>query len=112
MPAAVRGSPTAAIHVASKSSVNVASHISVNVASPAPSAADSSLPAAAESRGSSLPVSARSAVLRTMDPVPRLWPGEPFQGQASRPAATVFDQPLTFSCPLCLALRGLPIFFS
>ncbi len=104
MPAAVRGSPTAAIHVASQSSVNVAS--------PAPSAADSSLPAAAESRGSSLPVSARSAVLRTMDPVPRLWPGEPFQGQASRPAAAVFDQPLTFSCPLCLALRGLPIFFS
>ncbi len=91
MPAAGRGSPTPAVHVASQPSVNVASQTSVNVASRPPSAADSSPPAAAESRGSSSPVSARSAVLRTMDPVPRLRPGESFQSQASWPQP-LFDK--------------------
>ncbi len=109
MPAAGRGSPTPAVHVASQ--------LSVNVASRPPSAADSS----------------RRPPLSPLDPVRQFRPGVPFSGPwiqfpgygqesrskvkpagrsrylTSQPATTLFDQPLTLSCPVCLALRGLPV---
>ncbi len=79
------------------------------------------------------PTQARRPPLSPVDPVRQFRPGVPFSGpwiqfpgygQESRskvkpagrsryltrqPAATLFDQPLTLSCPVCLALRGLPV---